>query len=136
MLDPRLDATMMNTFVLSHVVPNIRKRLPWSALLVFGKALLRLICSLVADEYIPSDFKCDVLLEWEHVRGADFDAKLNPIKKMVVTVARSFFLLGEYTRPYTRLFFCFMHVQDKGTQGTRNHAQELEYKNHGTMLTV
>ena len=85
--DPTLDATMMNTFVLSHVVPNIRKRLPESACLVLGKALLWLICSPVADEYIPIDFKHDVLLEWEHVRGADFDAELNPIKKMAVTVS-------------------------------------------------
>jgi hypothetical protein len=60
---------MMNTFVLSRVVPNIRKRSP------------------VRDGYIPSDFKCDVLLEWERVRGADFDAELNPIKKMAVAVS-------------------------------------------------
>ncbi len=50
-------------------------------------ALLWLICSPVADEYIPGDFKRDVLLEWEHVRGADFDAELNPIQKMAVTVS-------------------------------------------------
>ena len=85
--DPGLDATMMNTFVLSRVVPNIRKRLPESACLVLGKALLWLICSPVADEYIPSDFKRDVLSDWEHVRGADFDAELNPIKKMAVAVS-------------------------------------------------
>ena len=86
--DPKLDAAMMNTFVLSHVVPKIRKQLPGSAcLVVLGKALLWLICSLVADEYIPIDFKPDILLEWEHVRGADFDAELNPIKKMAVTVS-------------------------------------------------
>ena len=85
--DPTLDATMMNTFVLSRVVPNIRKRLPESACLVLGKALLWMICSPVADEYVPSDFKRDVLSEWEHVRGADYDAELNPIKKMAVTVS-------------------------------------------------
>jgi hypothetical protein len=78
---------MMNTFVLSRVVLNIRKRLSESACLVFGKALLWLICSPVADKYFLSDFKCDVMLsEWEHVCGADVDAKLNPIKKMVVTM--------------------------------------------------
>jgi hypothetical protein len=83
-----LDATMMNAFVLSCVVLNIRKLLPESACLVLGKALLWLICSPVADEYIPSDFKCDVMSsEWEHVWGADVDAKLNPIKKMVVTMS-------------------------------------------------
>ena len=39
-LDPGLDSTMMNTFVLSRVVPNIRTQLPELAYLVFGKALL------------------------------------------------------------------------------------------------
>jgi hypothetical protein len=72
--DPGLDATMMNTFVLSRVVPNIRKQLPESACLVLGKALLWLICSPVADKFIPSDFKRDVLSEWEHVFGAYIDA--------------------------------------------------------------
>jgi hypothetical protein len=92
--DSGLDTTIMITFVLSRVVPNIRMRLPESACLVLGKALLLLICSPVADEYIPSDFKRDVLLEWEHVRGADFDAKLNPIKKMAVTVSRGGWGIG------------------------------------------
>jgi hypothetical protein len=55
--DPGLDATMMNTFVLSRVVPNIRKQLPESACLVLVKALLWLICSPVAHKFIPSDFK-------------------------------------------------------------------------------
>jgi hypothetical protein len=40
MSDLGLNATMMNTFALSRVVPNIRKRLPESACLVLGKALL------------------------------------------------------------------------------------------------
>ena len=73
----------MNTFVLSRVVPNIRKQLPESACLVRGKALLWLNCSLVADKHIPSD----VLSEWEHVCGADFNPELNPIKKMAVTMS-------------------------------------------------
>ena len=80
-------ATMMNKFVLCPVVPNIKKRLPESACLVLGMALLWLICSPIADEHIVSDFKRNVLSEWEHARGADFDAKLNPIKKMAVTVS-------------------------------------------------
>jgi hypothetical protein len=85
--DQTLDATMMNTFVLSRVVPNIRKRLPESACLVLGKALLWLICSPLADEYVPGDFKREVLSEWEHVRGADVDPEMNPIKQMAVTVS-------------------------------------------------
>jgi hypothetical protein len=39
-LDPGLDATIMNTFVLSCAVPNIRKRLPESACLALGEELL------------------------------------------------------------------------------------------------
>jgi hypothetical protein len=38
--DSGLDAMMMNTCVLSRVVPNMRRRLPKSACLVLGKALL------------------------------------------------------------------------------------------------
>jgi hypothetical protein len=56
-LDPGFDATMMNTSVLSHVAPNIRKQLRESACLILGTDLMWLICSSVADEYIPSDFK-------------------------------------------------------------------------------
>jgi hypothetical protein len=74
------DATTMNTFVLSCVFPNIRKQVPESACLVLGKALLWLICIPLADKNILSDFKRDVLSEWEHVCGANFDAELNPIK--------------------------------------------------------
>ena len=47
-----------------------------------------LICSPVADEYVLIDFKeRGILLEWENVHGADFDAELNPIKKTAVTVS-------------------------------------------------
>jgi hypothetical protein len=77
----------MNTFVLSRVVPNIRKQLTESTCLVLGKALLWLICLPVADEYVPSKFKGGVLLEWEHVHGADVDPTLNPIKQMAVMVS-------------------------------------------------
>ncbi len=86
-LESGLNATMLNTFVLSRVVPNIRKRLPESTYIVLGKALLWLICLPVADEYVPSEFKREVLSEWEHVCGADVDPTLNPIKQMVVTVS-------------------------------------------------
>ena len=54
---PTVDMAMMNTFVLSHVVPNVRKRLPESACLVLGRALMWLICSPVADEYVPVESK-------------------------------------------------------------------------------
>jgi hypothetical protein len=51
----------MNAFVLSRVVPNKRKRLSESACVVLGKAMLWLICSPVANEYVPSKFKREVL---------------------------------------------------------------------------
>jgi hypothetical protein len=85
--DPTLDVAMMNLFVLNHVVPNIKKQLPESACLVLGKALLWLICSPVVDQYVPEDLKQKVLSEWEHVRGDDVDAELNPIKQMAVVVS-------------------------------------------------
>ncbi|KAI2496294.1 hypothetical protein MHU86_805 [Fragilaria crotonensis] len=78
---------MMNTFILSQVVANIRLRLPELACLVLGKALLWLICSPLADEIVPGEFKREVLSEWDHVRGADVDPEMNPIKQMAVTVA-------------------------------------------------
>lgn len=84
--DATTDAMMMNSFVLSHVVPNIRKRLPESACLVLGRALLWLIFSPVVDQYIPGDLKGKVLSEWEHIRG-EVDAELNPIKQMAVAVS-------------------------------------------------
>ncbi len=47
-----------------------------------------LICSPVDDEYVTSKFKREVLSEqWEHVRGADVDPTLNPIKQMAVTIS-------------------------------------------------
>jgi hypothetical protein len=78
---------MMNTFVLSRVVRNIRKRHPKSACLVLGKALLCLICLPVADEYVPSECKREALSEWGHVLGDEVDPTLHPIKQMAVTVS-------------------------------------------------
>ncbi len=86
-LESGLNATTLNTFVLSRVVPNIKKRLPESTCLVLDQALLWLICSPVADKYGPSEFKREVLSEWEHVCGADVDPTMNPIKQMAVTLS-------------------------------------------------
>ena len=103
-VDPRFDGAMMNTFVLSHVVPNVRKRLPDSACLVLGRALLWLICSPVVDDFVPNDMKERVLSDWAHVRGSvdvvnttnddddDENAEeegqeINPIRQEAVTVS-------------------------------------------------
>ena len=80
--NPRYDPVMMNTFVLSHVVPNVRRRLPESACLVLGRALMWLIFSPVVDEYIPAEMKEKVVSEWAHVRGdvdKGEDEEVNPI---------------------------------------------------------
>ena len=82
----------MNTFVLSHVAPNVRKRLPESACLVFGRALMWLICSPVADEYVPVELKEQVMSDWADVCGTEFDAEneevhRNPIQQLAVTVS-------------------------------------------------
>jgi hypothetical protein len=54
--DPRPDPTMMNIFVLSCTVSNIRKQLPESACLVLGKVMLWLTCSPVADVQVLSEW--------------------------------------------------------------------------------
>jgi hypothetical protein len=96
--NPRYDTVMMNSFILNHVVPNVKKRLPESACLVLGRALLWLICSPVVDDYVPTDLKDKVLADWAHVRGGsevDTPAPLidneeqesNPIQQVAVTVS-------------------------------------------------
>ena len=55
--NPWFDAAMMNTFILSHGIPNVRKRLPESACLVLGRALIWLIFSPVVDEYDATEMK-------------------------------------------------------------------------------
>ncbi len=47
--NPAVDAAMMNSFILSRVVPNVRKRHPESACLVLGKASMWLIPSSTAE---------------------------------------------------------------------------------------
>lgn len=88
--NPMYDVEMLNTFILSHVVPNVRKRLPESACLVLGRALMWLIFSPVVDEYVPTEMKEKVVSEWAHVRGDiddDDDHDTNPIIQTAVTVS-------------------------------------------------
>ncbi|KAI2494041.1 hypothetical protein MHU86_20484 [Fragilaria crotonensis] len=81
--NPAVDSAMMDSFVLSHVVPNARKRLPDSACLVLGKALMWMITSPFADDHIPVEFKDKVLSDWAHVCGGDseLDAEQSAIYK-------------------------------------------------------
>jgi hypothetical protein len=91
--NPRYDPVMLDSFVLNHVVRNVKKRLPDSVCLVLGRALMWLIFSPVADEYVPIDMKERVVAEWSHVRGdVDEDDNENeqdlmPIRQTAVTVS-------------------------------------------------
>ena len=60
---------MMKTFILSNVVPNIRKVLPDSAALVLGKALLWLIYSPydAMNHVVPEEFKNRIRLELNEI---------------------------------------------------------------------
>ncbi len=70
----------------------MRKRLPESACLVLGKALMWLIMSSVADFYVPVEVNDQVLLDWAHVCGGNLDVDgtdvhKNPIQKLAVVVS-------------------------------------------------
>ncbi len=108
--NPTLDVAMMILLVLSHVVLNIKKQLPESACIVLGNALLWLICSPVVDKYIPKDLKRKVLSEWEHVRGNNVDAELNPIEEMAVVV------LGNHGAVYIDML-CNLEEENAGGGG-------------------
>jgi hypothetical protein len=81
------DAAMMNQFVLSHVVPHVRRRIPQGASLVLGKAVLW--CIFCPDSHyfaIPQDYAEQVRMEWKHVRGENWRDDQNPIKRVPITV--------------------------------------------------
>jgi hypothetical protein len=85
---------MMKTFILSNVVPNIRKALPDSAALVLGKALLWLIYSPydAMNHVVPEELKSRIRLEWNEIMAwtlprVDVSAPdYNPICKVPVVV--------------------------------------------------
>ncbi len=77
---PRYDIVMLNSFLLNHVVPNVKKRLPELAYLVLGRALLWLICSPLVDNHVPTDLKDKVLADWAHIRcGSEVDTPAPPV---------------------------------------------------------
>jgi hypothetical protein len=73
---------MMKTFILSTIVPNLRRRLPDSAAIVLGKALLWLIYSSpfdAANHVVPQASKDRVRVQWNEnitatVDGVDCNA--------------------------------------------------------------
>ena len=84
---------MMKTFILTNVVPNIRKRMSDAVALVLGKALLWLIFPPYHDithHVVPQDFKQRIQMEWKEIITAtvvevDCDNALyNPINRVPV----------------------------------------------------
>ena len=83
------DVAMMNQFILSHVLPNVKKRLPDAPTLVLGKAVLWLLFSSHANKFeIPNDCIQQVKMEWRNVQGGDNNEAVarNPIKRVPVQV--------------------------------------------------
>ena len=69
--NPVVDLAMMDLFVLSHIVPNVRKRLPDSACRVLDSAFMSMITLHFANDHAPVEFNDYVLSDWAHVCGGD-----------------------------------------------------------------
>ena len=82
-----VDSTVMTTFILTKVVPNIRRRLPDSTCLVLGKAIVWLIYSSFANNFIsPMDY-CNRVKADLAETGIVVELGKNPILKMPVLVS-------------------------------------------------
>jgi hypothetical protein len=83
---------MLKTFILSNVVPNIRKRLSDAAALVLGKALLWLIYSPydATHNLVPQEMKNRIQMEWNEIILSGDDnfnlPEFNPIRRVPVVV--------------------------------------------------
>jgi hypothetical protein len=86
---------MLKTFILSNVVPNIRKRVSDMAALVLGKALLWLIYSPynATNNIVPQEMKNRIQMEWNEIvsagEGNNVDctsSDYNPICRVPVVV--------------------------------------------------
>jgi hypothetical protein len=84
---------MLRTFVLTQVVPNIRRRVPESCALVLGKALLWFIyCDdAISENFLPEEFKSRIKLELNEIltaSGVDVEVNnFNPIRRVPVIVS-------------------------------------------------
>ena len=63
---------VLKTFILTNVIPNIRKVLSEDASLVLGKAMFWIICPSndAANEIVPKLIKDQIRLEWNEVVSA------------------------------------------------------------------
>jgi hypothetical protein len=80
------NSNVLTTFILTKVVPNIRKRLPDSASIVLGKAMLWLVYSSVACDFISAEYRDKVKADLADA-GVEIGIGRNPIVKMPVLVS-------------------------------------------------
>jgi hypothetical protein len=87
-----LNSAMMSTFVLTHVVPNLWKRVPDSTALVLGKALLWMLYSPALVPLVPEHYRDMVIMELDLALGDERPAvedgvAWSPIQKVPVVVS-------------------------------------------------
>jgi hypothetical protein len=75
------NSTILTTFILTKLVPNIHRPLPDSASIVLGKAILWLIFSSVANTFVSTDY-CKQLKTHLSDTGIVVPEGRNPIVKM------------------------------------------------------
>jgi hypothetical protein len=80
------NSNVMTTFILTKVVPNIRRRLPDSTAIVLGKAVLWLVFSSVASDFISTGDQDRVKRELSET-GIVIAEGQNPISKVPVLVS-------------------------------------------------
>ena len=81
-----VDSTIMTTFILTKVVPNMRRRLPDSTCLVLGKAIVWLVFSSVANNFVSSMDYCNRVKADLAETGIVVEVGKNPILKMPVLI--------------------------------------------------
>jgi hypothetical protein len=80
------DSNILKTFILTKVVPNIRQRLPDSAAIVLGKALLWLVYSSVSCNFISTVERDRVKTDLSETGIVIVDGQ-NPIAKVPIIVS-------------------------------------------------
>jgi Transcriptional activator of glycolytic enzymes len=80
------DVTAMTTFILSNVVPNIRRQLPDSTAIVLGKAVLWLCFSSHANEFVSAEYSGRLKTECVEA-GIVGPESENPILKVQIIIS-------------------------------------------------
>ena len=81
------DSCVLTTFILSRVVPNVRRRLPDSTAVVLGKAVLWLVFSGLANSFAFTDEYCNQVKADLVETGIIIADGQNPILRMPVLVS-------------------------------------------------